>query len=1101
MQEYINIISRLTEEQKIALLTDFGSLAEIKPTGGIRFKGERIDGTDCKELPTSAVIARSWDTELAEQASEALCKRLGGTDVSCVILPSAKGGIGDINTSLSEEPLLSAAMAAAYLRGAEAASLVAVLEGYSADGAGENVFPRGMHSSVPCDKMPSQRVLYEHLQKPFQTVVGSAECAAIIADGSAQYVGTEQSNHIILRAAADGKECVKAIGRGEPCMKGSAYALQMALHTYKRLNSAIEHGEASTTELEMAVESGEAISPEAIDKALGRLFEFAAMHKSAVSGENAGELKELSAKALRECTVLLRNTNAVLPITAPRKKRKKLKICAVGDIASEGAETVELLLTAAGHEYLGFERGYDMHGDTEGELISQAQSMAEKADIVLLFLGTDNTVERCKLPANQLELCDMLSETAKKTVAVVSSDFCPDLSFDGRFSERYAAVLLAPLGVVGGVENAVKTVLGEISPEGRLTKTFADPTSPMSDRRGMKIGPFVGYRYYDTVGDGAVYPFGHGLTYTEFKYSKPTVSGNTVSLTVTNVGKRDGATVVQFYLGIEDSACLHPKKELVSFERIRLKPKETVTVSAKLLCDAEGVAERCERGEYTVYVGASVSDIRAQCTFSRGSEVLPSDGEELWEYLPTVSNFDKQHFKLEAEYTPMKASLRNLIFGITALLLAVGVKIYDIVTVSGSVFLNIVAVLLGIGAIVCFVTEMKERKKQFEENQRLAEEASRASFEDADDISVPLADNLFAEAYEEDIELEDNSAEAAEEYDYFADVDKTLTAECAAEELSRLAYEKGITLDKKTAVSVLASFATSRLVVLRGMEQSKFEALISLLCEYFGCPYGIDAVNENYVSEADVLFKHSENMYERIPTSALTAISAARSDARSIFIAALTDVVPEQMSAYFAPFAKYARSPHVTNSFTVKNELGSNIPFTLPENVWFVVNIKEGKALDLIPDYISETATVNEWYIELTDKKATELSEFKKFYYGQLIYICDTTRSAFVLDEGVWKKLDALEAYAAQYSDYKIGNKLWLGIEAYLAILTNAGIYQNEAVDETLAVKLIPCIVKALSGKLSRENRGLVETMEFIFGDGNTSACRKVIRESDSNIF
>ena len=133
----------------------------------------------------------------------------------------------------------------------------------------------------------------------------------------------------------------------------------------------------------------------------------------------------------------------------------------------------------------------------------------------------------------------------------------------------------------------------------------------------------MGYRYYDTSDIEVLFPFGHGLSYTEFDISelavvlkmpgeKPQIR---VSMKVSNTGKTDGKEVVQIYVGKADSGMKRPKKVLAAFSKIDLAAGEsrrielTLDSSAFTCYDEEKQAFVVEPGIYQIYAGKSVSDI------------------------------------------------------------------------------------------------------------------------------------------------------------------------------------------------------------------------------------------------------------------------------------------------------------------------------------------------------------------------------------------------------------------------------------------------------------------------------------------------------------
>ena len=455
---------------------------------------------------------------------------------------------------------------------------------------------------------------------------------------------------------------------------------------------------------------------------------------------------------------------------------------------------------------------------------------------------------------------------------------------------------------------------------------------------------------------------------------------------------------------------------------------------------------------------------------------------------------------MEAEYTPMKPSLRNLLFGIGALALALSVKIYDIVSVSNSVFLNIVAALLAVGAVFFFVLEFLDRKKQFARERVELEEANAALFAESADIPVPSADALF------DLVTGDTAEEVAgdsadthtEETDHFLDADPALTFPMAVRELTGLAAECGLIPDGHTVRDLLAAMVSTRLTVVKDLGSERFTALVSLLSEYFGCPASLDTVDGTYTDEAALLFGKTEEG-ETLPRKALDAIESARRDPRTIHIVALDHVDFETISNYFVSFARYARAPHSACAVTARDTEGNEVAYLLPENLWFLLNLGEGERLHRMPDYLTEVAAVVTPFFETAEPAAAH-SGFAPFRYGQMLYLCDRLKAAFSLEEDTWKRIDRLESYAARLGGFSLTNKLWLGLEGYLSAILTVEPDPAAALDEALAARLMPALIASLSGKIPREERSFTETLDAVLGDENATLCRKTVKESGADL-
>ncbi len=1116
MQTYQPIIDRLTEGQRIRLLTHFNSLSdpELVELGVPSATIETLPSVMGPARISPRALARSWNPTAVSAAVAALCREADG--IQRVTIPGAKAAIGAVGASLSEDPLLSGDIATALALGVRDAERNACIEGYGLrcpDAPHAPVW--ATHPHLP----PDERTVREHLIAPFTSVLSSAPCLGILveADMAVPAAWREMSHLRILRRQASDADTVKALERGEILLEGSAVALQNALYAHRRMRRELEHGQTTMEQFNAAVAAGEAISESTVTEALERLFAFVdACRQPPAPTEHIEHAAETPPAitatpsidpfdALFDgATVLLDNRDRTLPL------KKKTKFCLVGAPACACTKVSKLneLYRSHGCACLGYAPGYEPSLDRSEARTEAAVELAQRADVTLLFLSADGhpTGGRHGMPANRVALFDRLSRLGKRLVVILDAEDTPDIRWLRYAAVPPAAVLMAPLrlcvqGTPVGAAYTVETLFGVRTPAGRLTTTLVDPADPATRRNRFSDGPFLGYRYYDTIRADVHYPFGHGLTYTRFSYGAVSIEEDRLIFTIKNVGKHPGTAVPQVYIGMDASAVLRPRKELVGYAAVRLAPGESSTVrlplSPRPILTADGALY--EAGAYTVYIGESVTDIRAIHHVSFSGSAVPPDGARLEDYLPTIPNIFTEHYTLEAEYTPMKSSLRNPLFGIAALILAALTEVIGMVVDADALYPDIIAAVLAVGAIVFLILELVDRKRLRAREQKQLDEINDILYADARRIVAPRAEELFVELPDADKiaePVQTHQTASTGEYDHFADVDPTLTFSVAAEELSRLATEKGILLDRATADSLLAALSSTRLVVVKGMDNARFRSLVSVLCAYMGCPVCVDAVDKSYVSESAAVLGEATTGRRGL----YTAIMDAQDRARRLHIAALTDVTWADISNYFVPFARYARAPFSACHLSLQDSDGHAVSYHLPKNLWFMLNLKEGESLADIPDYIADIATVHSLPAFESTTPAGSCSEFRPFYYGQMIYLSEKLRASFALDEDVWKQIDRLEAFIARHSEFHIGNKLRLGMEAYLSVLAAAGRDIPDALDETLAVKLMPAAIRALAGKLSRDDQGLGEALDVFLGEDRTAICRKTIKESGADI-
>jgi beta-glucosidase len=270
------------------------------------------------------------------------------------------------------------------------------------------------------------------------------------------------------------------------------------------------------------------------------------------------------------------------------------------------------------------------------DLIADAVKLAKKTDVVVLVASLNGEWESegfdradMKLPGAQNELIERVAKANKNTIVVLNVGSPIEMPW---IEKAPAVVQLWYNSQEQG--NALADILfGDENPSGKLPTTFPirlqdNPAYINYPGENGKVhygeGIFVGYRYYDKKEVAPLFPFGHGLSYTTFKYSKLRVSKKsikpdqtlTVKLDVTNTGKVTGKEVVQLYVRDVQSTFARPEKELKAFKKIELKPKQTKTVTFTLnreafwYFDTIKNAWSTEAGDFEILVGASSRDIR-----------------------------------------------------------------------------------------------------------------------------------------------------------------------------------------------------------------------------------------------------------------------------------------------------------------------------------------------------------------------------------------------------------------------------------------------------------------------------------------------------------
>ena len=412
---------------------------------------------------------------------------------------------------------------------------------------------------------------------------------------------------------------------------------------------------------------------ERVDEAIELVLATRAGLEAAPAAFDAEAHHALAREAAAEGCVLLKNEGGLLPL-APRTR-----VALIGDFAKtpryQGAGSsavnstkVDSLLEAMGEtdlELVGYEPGFERHGGESRAKLDAAVDLARRADVVLLALGLDEVAETegaerrtMALNANQVGLLRAVSQANQRVAVLLSAGSC----VESDWMADAPAVLYCALGGQAGAGGALDVVCGRVCPSGKLTETWprrlADvPSSASYPAEGLRAeyreGLYVGYRYFQTANVPVAFPFGFGLSYTNFAYSDLKATDHGATFTVTNTGSCAGAEVVQLYVAKPDHEVFRPEQELRGFARVELAPGESRTVEIELderafsyFNVATGRWE-IEGGIYEIRVGASSEDIRlvAEVELAGTGAPNPYEGVDVTPYeTADVTDVDDAHF-------------------------------------------------------------------------------------------------------------------------------------------------------------------------------------------------------------------------------------------------------------------------------------------------------------------------------------------------------------------------------------------------------------------------------------------------------------------------
>lgn len=606
-------------------------------------------------FPTAATVANSWDVELAEQIGAALGAEAAARGVDVVLGP----GLNIKRSPLcgrnfeyfSEDPYFSGKLAAAYVRGIQSQGVAASPKHFAAN----SQELRRMAS----DSVIDERTLREIYLTAFEIVVREGDPWAIMSS----------YNRVNGTYAHENSHLLKDILRDEWNFDGAV------ISDWGGSNDAVSAVAAGGT-LEMpapgldsarqilaAVAEGRLAQADVDERAAEILALVNRIEPELAQTDDAREHHRLARRAAEASQVLLKNDGDILPLA------RGTRVAIVGDFAAnpryQGAGSslvnpTNLRNTLDAVESSGLllvrhAQGFQRSGEADERLVADAIEAAQVADVVLLYLGLDETSEtegndrvHLRLPQNQLDLLERLAEVSERIVVVLSAGSVVEMPW----LPQAAALVHGYLGGQAGAEATMNVLTGAVNPSGRLAESYPlrledNPSNFYYPGHGSvaeyREGLYVGYRYYTTVQQRVLFPFGFGLSYTTFEYGDLAVGAAAATVEVRNTGASSGSEVVQLYVGRTSDGVHRADRELKGFAKVKLAPGETATVTIPIdeyafrhFDVAEG-RWKVEAGDYWIGIGANADDIRTSVPVRIDGEAAEPVGR--WDLISYYSGY------------------------------------------------------------------------------------------------------------------------------------------------------------------------------------------------------------------------------------------------------------------------------------------------------------------------------------------------------------------------------------------------------------------------------------------------------------------------------
>ena len=651
----------------------FGIREEMEPHS---WNSAHLTTDSATFFPTGSALAATWSTDCAYAYGRGMSReaRMRGKDMilgPAINIQRIPTG-GRTYEYLSEDPLLSGALAVAYTKGSQEDGTAVCLKHYALNNQEDY---RGF-----VDVHISDRAMHEIYLRPFEMAVREADAWGVMA----------AYNKVNGRWCSENEKLLNTILRQQWGFPGMVISDWGGVHsTVDAVTSGMNvempgsrfMGKALLDSV-MAGKVSEEVINQRVREILRVRFTVKPIAKEEANRRPVGNAEEMQValEVARRSIVLLKNEK-LLPINTKRVKHiavigenavTKMALGGVGAGVKTRKEITPLegLQEVLGKEvkityapgYKSFSRGGRDRRQTpqqgaDQELLAQAVEVAQQADLVIFFAGNNREVETegsdrksITLPSGQDEVAAALAKANKRMITVIVSGCPVDVSTISGVSGALVASWFN--GSMGG-QALAEVLTGKVSPSGKLPMTwpkqledvpayatgsypqnvennnqgdiFVDITRNRSNQRNQQLVAhyteegMVGYRWYDNKQVAVAYPFGFGLSYAQFKYSNlkvvPTNEGFNVQFVLTNKSKTAAEEVAQVYVSRPSSQLERPVKELKGFQRVALKAGERKTVTVPIrradLChwDEASQSWAMESGSIDVLVGGSSDNL------------------------------------------------------------------------------------------------------------------------------------------------------------------------------------------------------------------------------------------------------------------------------------------------------------------------------------------------------------------------------------------------------------------------------------------------------------------------------------------------------------
>lgn len=600
--------------------------------------GLRKDGIKSTCFPSPCALACSFNREIIESVGQGIATECTENNVQMILGP----GINIKRSPLcgrnfeyfSEDPFLTGELASSWISGVQKAGIGVCVKHFTANN--QESFRMTQNSVI------DEKTLNEIYLKPFEIVVKKAKPTSIMTSYNrlnGKYVSENKKllndtvrkkwkfDGIFLSDWGGVNNRINSLKAGLDLeMPMSVYGTNILLNAYKK---------------------GQ-IKEKTVNKSVGRILRICLLlnRKKGKKTLNESEIRDIATSSATESIVLLKNDDNILPV-----KDIKQTVAVIGDavdnprIQGSGCAKNDVLWIENFKDVLkskykktefSFEKGYSLKGeDVINSLEEKALSIAKRSDKVILFLSTIDSTESegydresIAFPKNQLTLLKKIYEVNKNTVVIMQNGSAMDMSFAKDCKGIIESYFLGS----GFATALIDVICGNECPSGKLAETFPDKIEDVSSYNFYKgngfdvrygEGEYVGYKDYIARNKRMTYPFGFGLSYSNFTINSFTdnfaenndfdLSKKQISFSIKNCGMYKASETMQLYVEYVDG--FSKIRRLIDFNKILLNIGEEkncsfdITKEKLLQYDVRQKNNILKSGKYRVMIGTSCQNI------------------------------------------------------------------------------------------------------------------------------------------------------------------------------------------------------------------------------------------------------------------------------------------------------------------------------------------------------------------------------------------------------------------------------------------------------------------------------------------------------------